>query len=231
MRVSGRAAANVHILDAGCGSGRDAHAFQQMGHRVSAFDACEELVGHASHLLGFHVPVRRFAEVDEVERYDGIWACASLLHVPELHLPDAFERLWRALKSGGVLYCSFKLGQGEREHQGRHFTDADEARIGIWTRTLQGLSRSVFWLTQDQRPGRDEKWLNVLLHKPVSKLVTGGEENPFLPHLCAAIHQSAPCGQAVAFIKITGLRCCYRPVGVVTTQRGGVTACATAYSD
>lgn len=197
---------NVHILDAGCGSGRDAHAFQQMGHRVSAFDACEELVGHASHLLGFHVPVRRFAEVDEVERYDGIWACASLLHVPELQLPDAFERLWRALKSGGVLYCSFKLGQGEREHQGRHFTDADEARIGIWTRTLQGLSRSVFWLTQDQRPGRDEKWLNVLLHKPVSKLVTGGEENPFLPHLCAAIHQAHRVDMAVAFIKITGLR-------------------------
>lgn len=197
---------NVHILDAGCGSGRDAYAFQQMGHRVSAFDACEELAGHASHLLGFHVPVRRFAEVDEVEQYDGIWACASLLHVPEHQLPDAFERLWRALKPGGALYCSFKLGQGEREHQGRHFTDADETRIGIWSQTLLGLSHSAFWLTPDQRPGRAEQWLNVLLHKTASKLVTGGEENPFLPHLCAAIHQAHRVDMAVAFIKATGLR-------------------------
>lgn len=99
---------NGHILDAGCESGRDAHAFQQMGHRVSAFDACEELAGHASHLLGSHVPVRRFAEVDEVEQYDGIWACASLLHVPELQLPDAFERLAQ-LKVGFVERLHFNV--------------------------------------------------------------------------------------------------------------------------
>lgn len=69
--------ANAQILDVGCGSGRDALAFQQLGHMVSAFDASAPLAEHASRLLGVSVPVRRFAEVDEVERYDGIWACSG----------------------------------------------------------------------------------------------------------------------------------------------------------
>lgn len=197
---------NARILDAGCGSGRDARAFQKQGYQVSAFDASEQLASRASQLLGFTVPVKRFDEVEEIERYDGIWACASLLHVPERQLPEAFARLWRALKPGGVLYCSFKWGQGERQHHDRHFTDADETRIGVWTRALPSLSRTTCWLTPDQRPGRDEQWLNVLLHKAASKLVTGGDDNPFLPHLCAAIHQAHRVDMAVAFIKTTGLR-------------------------
>lgn len=198
---------NAHILDAGCGSGRDALAFQQLGYQISAFDASEPLAAHASQLLGVMVPVKRFADMDEIERYDGIWACASLLHVPENQLPDAFSRLWQALKPGGVLYCSFKHGQGERSQGGRHFTDADEARIGGWTEALENLNRRHCWLTQDQRPDRTEAWLNVLLHKaPAAKLVTGGEDNPFLPHLCAAIHHAHRIDMAVAFIKTTGLR-------------------------
>ncbi|CAD5378974.1 conserved hypothetical protein [Pseudomonas sp. OF001] len=198
--------ASAHILDAGCGAGRDALAFQRLGHQVSAFDASAPLAEHASRLLGQTVPVRRFAEVDEVERYDGIWACASLLHVPASQLPDAFARLWRALKPGGVLYCSFKLGSGERLHHERHFTDADEARLAAWTQQLPGLTRTHCWTSTDQRPGRSEQWLNALLHKAPSKLVTGGDEHPFLPHLCAAIHQAHRVDMAVAFIKTTGLR-------------------------
>ncbi|SDT23379.1 DUF3427 domain-containing protein [Pseudomonas oryzae] len=198
--------ANAQILDAGCGSGRDALAFQQLGHSVSAFDACPQMAEHASQLLGQAVPVRCFTEVHEVERYDGIWACASLLHVAENRLPDAFARLWRALKPGGVLYCSFKRGQSERLHHERHFTDADEARLAAWVQPLPGLTRTQYWSSADQRPGRSEQWLNALLHKAPSKLVTGGEAHPFLPHLCAAIHQAHQVDMAVAFIKTTGLR-------------------------
>lgn len=155
----------AHLLDAGCGSGRDACAFLKGGYQVTAFDACEALATHASRLLGRPVPVRRFEDMDEVERYDGIWACASLLHVPAPQLPDAFARLWRALKPGGVLYCSFKYGQGERQHEGRHFTDADELRLKGWTRALPGLSPMHCWMTRDQRPGRAESWLNALMYK------------------------------------------------------------------
>lgn len=198
--------ASAQILDAGCGSGRDALAFQRLGHTVSAFDACPAMAAHASQLLGQNVSVQHFSELEEVERYDGIWACASLLHVPENQLPDAFARLWRALKPGGVLYCSFKHGYGERQHDGRHFTDADEARLTTWAGHLPGLSRTHCWASADTRPERCEQWLNALLHKAPSKLVTGGDEQPFLPHLCAAIHRAHRVDMAVAFIKTTGLR-------------------------
>ena len=198
--------ANAQILDAGCGSGRDALAFQQLGHTVSAFDASVQMAAHASQLLGQHVPIRCFTEVEEVERYDGIWACASLLHVPESQLTEAFARLWRALRPGGVLYCSFKQGQGERVHHERHFTDADEQRLAAWTQPLPALTRRHCWTTADQRPGRSEQWLNALFYKAPSKLVTGGDAHPFLPHLCAAIHRAHRVDLAVAFIKTTGLR-------------------------
>lgn len=73
--------ANGHILDAGCGSGRDSKAFQELGCAVSAFDASEEICRFATEYLGQEVQCRRFEDVTEENCYDGIWASASLLHV------------------------------------------------------------------------------------------------------------------------------------------------------
>lgn len=165
QRFLGHLPAGAHVLDAGCGAGRDALAFRQRGYRVSAFDASQALADHASQLLGQPVPVRRFDEVDEIERYDGIWACASLLHVPAAHMPGNFQALWQALKPGGVLYCSFKLGTGERDRNGRRFTDANEDQIRQWIQDLTGLAGLDCWLTEDRRPDRQEQWLNCLLRK------------------------------------------------------------------
>jgi 2-polyprenyl-3-methyl-5-hydroxy-6-metoxy-1,4-benzoquinol methylase len=72
-------APGASILDAGCGSGRDARAFADLGFTVSAFDASDELAKRASKHCGFAVDVRRFEDVDEVAQYDAIWCCASLL--------------------------------------------------------------------------------------------------------------------------------------------------------
>jgi 2-polyprenyl-3-methyl-5-hydroxy-6-metoxy-1,4-benzoquinol methylase len=102
------------ILDAGCGSGRDARAFREKGFSVYAFDACPELAALAAAHADIPVEVRTFADVDEEQRYDGVWACASLLHVPREHLPDALNRLWRALRPGGAFYLSFRPGAGDR---------------------------------------------------------------------------------------------------------------------
>ncbi|MBK1674579.1 hypothetical protein CKO35_15015 [Ectothiorhodospira shaposhnikovii] len=173
---------------------------------VSAFDASQALADHASRLLGQPVPVQRFDEVNEIERYDGIWACASLLHVPAAEMPSNFQALWQALKPGGVLYCSFKRGAGERDRNGRHFTDANEDQVRVWTRELPGLAGLECWLTEDRRPDREEQWLNCLLHKGTRQLITGGDDNPFLPHLCSSIHRADAIDMAVAFIKHTGLR-------------------------
>jgi 2-polyprenyl-3-methyl-5-hydroxy-6-metoxy-1,4-benzoquinol methylase len=126
------------ILDAGCGSGRDAKAFADAGFQVCAFDASERLAALASEYCGFDVAVRRFDEVAETARYDGIWCCASLLHVPLAKLPGVLDRLWRALRPGGRMYVSFKHGSGEREHGGRRFTDADETTLRRWFQALPG---------------------------------------------------------------------------------------------
>lgn len=200
---------NAHILDAGCGSGRDSREFLARGYRVTAFDASEKLAGLASRAISHPVAVRTFDQVSEYQAYDGIWACASLLHLPPQHIPQALAKLWQALKPGGVLYMSFKRGEGQREHNGRHFTDATEEQLESWANALPWLEKMTTWQTADRRPGRDEHWLNGVFHKrskQPDKLITGGKHRHFLPHLCASINKSSEVDMAVAFVKATGLK-------------------------
>ncbi|WP_309044082.1 class I SAM-dependent methyltransferase [Marinobacter sediminicola] len=156
---------NAHILDAGCGSGRDSREFLAHGYRVTAFDASEKLAALATKAISHPVSVRTFSQVTEHQAYDGIWACASLLHLPGQQIPQALSQLWQAMKPGGVLYLSFKRGEGQREHNGRHFTDATEAQLERWAGALPGLEKITTWQTADRRPGRDEYWVNGVFHK------------------------------------------------------------------
>lgn len=153
------------ILDAGCGSGRDAKAFAEMGYRVEAFDASSEMVARAARYSGLPVRQRSFADISETARYDGIWCCASLLHVPGDELPGVMQRLATALKPGGVWYVSFKYGTGEREKEGRRFTDLDEAGLTALAAALADIDITRIWQTLDKRPDRSETWLNALLLK------------------------------------------------------------------
>jgi SAM-dependent methyltransferase len=199
---------NAHVLDAGCGSGRDAKAFADRGFKVSAFDASPELASLASQHCGFDVGVRTFRDVVEVAAFDGIWCCASLLHVPAAELPACMIRLWRALRPGGCLYMSFKHGAGEREHAGRRFTDADDDTLRGWLSPLPLVSSVETWVSEDRRPERSEQWINALVAKKTAalrKLVTGGDD-PFLPHLSQAMARATGMDIAVVFIKTTGIR-------------------------
>lgn len=160
-----RLAPGAAVLDAGCGSGRDAKAFHASGFAVSAFDASAELARMASAHCGFTVEHRTFASVREVAAYDGIWCCASLLHVPPGEMPDTLARLWRALRPGGWLYVSFKLGGGERHHEGRTFTDADDSVLRGWLSGFDDVETIETWITKDERPGRAQHWLNALVRR------------------------------------------------------------------
>jgi SAM-dependent methyltransferase len=152
------------ILDAGCGSGRDARAFLNLGYCVTAIDASEHLAAFAAAHLGQAVQVIRFQDLEWTQAFDGIWACASLLHVPDRELPDTMRRLASALRLGGVIYASFKYGSGERHHHGRRFTDLDEAGLATLLDEVKVLRSLETWTTSDQRPGREsECWLNALL--------------------------------------------------------------------
>ncbi|MDU5453124.1 class I SAM-dependent methyltransferase [Pseudescherichia vulneris] len=157
------------VLDAGCGSGRDTKAFNALGYQVEAFDASAEMVELAAAYTGLPVRQMTFNMLEAEERYDGIWCCASLLHLPQAELPEAMRRLARALKPGGVWYLSFKYGVGEREKEGRHFTDLNEAGLDALVAVLPQVSIIEQWTTQDKRPERDEVWLNALLRKHLSE--------------------------------------------------------------
>jgi len=154
----------AHILDAGCGSGRDAVYFIERGYQVTAFDASAEISALAEKEIGKPVQVQRLQDIQYQNRFDGIWACASLLHICTNELPDVFRRLAHALKPNGVIYCSFKHGQGEYEKQGRRFTDMDEAGLQALVDEIEVLAIKELWVTADRRPGRaHERWLNGIL--------------------------------------------------------------------
>lgn len=153
------------ILDAGCGSGRDAKAFLEMGFQVDAMDASVEMVKLATQFTGLPVKQQTLESITDIETYDGIWACASLLHLPEADLPKVFRQFEAALKPMGVWYMSFKYGSGEREKDGRVFTDLNEERLQELLSQCPSLTLVEQWVTVDKRPGRDEKWLNVVVCK------------------------------------------------------------------
>ncbi|MDC9522850.1 class I SAM-dependent methyltransferase [Pseudoalteromonas sp. Angola-31] len=157
-------AQNGYVLDAGCGSARDAAYFKSQGFSVSAFDASPALAKLASNYLQQPVEVKTFQELECVNKYDGIWCCASLLHVPKAELPQVFLNLQNALKPNGVLYVSFKYGTQERVHNGREFTDLTEQLLSSLLNQHTQLSIVKHWQSVDQRPGREsEVWLNAII--------------------------------------------------------------------
>ena len=150
------------ILDAGCGSGRDSIAFKQLGYSVTAMDASPEICKEAEKVLGQKVICKTFEELDDENVYDGIWACASLLHVPKAKMEDVLCRLKRALNDGGVLYASFKYGEEEKIVDRRLFNYYSEQSLrGLMIEN--GFEVLELFVTQDVRKDRHEElWVNVV---------------------------------------------------------------------
>ena len=154
------------VLDFGCGSGRDTKAFLEMGFLVDATDGSGELCAKASAYTGIQVKRMLFEELNAVDVYDGIWACASILHLPRPELLDVLGKICKALKTGGVLYASFKYGNSEEIRNGRHFTDFTEKSLEEFWKNVPSLKIFDLWITEDVRPGREEeKWINFLARK------------------------------------------------------------------
>lgn len=127
------------ILDFGCGSGRDAKYFIEQGFIVEAIDGSEELCKLASEYTGINVKHRLFQELSEVEKYDGIWACASILHLPYGELTTVISKICKALKKDGCFYASFKYGDFEGMRNGRYFTDLTKDRFNVLLAGIGGF--------------------------------------------------------------------------------------------
>lgn len=155
----------AYILDFGCGSGRDAKAFLSRGYRVDAIDGSPELCRIASELIGNPVKQMLFDELSSINQYDGIWACASILHIPKRELVDVLRKISDALKDSGVLYTSFRYGSFEGMRGGRYFIDLTEDTLRKLMEEVPSLQIIDTWITDDVRPGREERWLNTLARR------------------------------------------------------------------
>ena len=156
------------ILDFGCGSGRDTKYFISKGYDVDATDGSEELCKIASEYTGIKIKQMLFEELDEVELYDGVWACASILHVEKKQLPEILKKIATATKKGGVVYTSFKYGEFEGIRNGRFFTYLTEESFGEILRSVSDLAIEKLWISADVRAERgEERWLNIMLRKCV----------------------------------------------------------------
>ena len=151
------------ILDAGCGSGRDSLHFKSQGYDATAMDASAALCKLASNLLGQDVHCLGFEDITWQNHFDGVWACASLLHVSKQKLPSVMRRLAKSLKAGGVMYASFKYGDSERVKGGRAFTDMTEESFAELLKSVPELTLKKSWVTADRRVDSDQNWLNVIL--------------------------------------------------------------------
>lgn len=156
----------AHILDFGCGSGRDTKYFLEQGYRVDAIDGSAELCKLASEFTGIEVKHMYFQELSEEVKYDGIWACSSILHLNISALEDVMKKMTIAVKSNGIIYTSFKYGIFSGERNGRYFTDMTEDTFGKLLQKIPELEIEEQWITSDVRPGRgEEQWLNLILRK------------------------------------------------------------------
>jgi len=154
------------ILDLGCGSGRDSLEFIERGFDVTAVDGSSELCSLASIHIGQDVLHMQFDKLDFQEVFDGIWACASLLHTSPEELEVVLGKVIDGLKPGGILYMSFKHGEFTGFRNGRYFNNYKTKAMKEVISKFSDIDLVDLWKTSDIRNEKqNEEWLNVLVRK------------------------------------------------------------------
>ncbi len=145
------------ILDVGFGSGRDMIYFKSKGYEVYGIDNEPSFVKHALD-EGLRVCLADVLTYQTEQRFDGIWACASLLHLKKKQMAEAIENLKGLLVDDGVLFVSLKEGEAETiDEKGRLMTFVSEA-------FLKELGFKMLLKSEDVS-GRGVFWLNAVYRK------------------------------------------------------------------
>lgn len=153
-------------MDLGSGSGRDSKYFSEQGYDVIAVDPSPAMCARTKDFSGVTTYTLKAEELFFENEFDAVWACASLLHVRRKEQTNVLQRICRALKRGGILYCSWKYGDQDRVEKERYFTDFDEQCLRSVLSDIPELRLLKNWITADVRPDqKEQKWLNVLLRK------------------------------------------------------------------
>jgi 2-polyprenyl-3-methyl-5-hydroxy-6-metoxy-1,4-benzoquinol methylase len=157
------------IMDVGCGSGRDAAAFKAAGYAAEGLDASAELGAIAACRQNIKVTVCNMEDWIASEPFDGIWCCASLLHLTEDKCDRFLANLSRNLKSGGVIFISVKTGiKTGCDEKGRYMQNYTETSLSalITEQNQSGNKLKIIdtWLTKDSM-NRETEWINMLVVK------------------------------------------------------------------
>lgn len=162
----GHIPAGGHILDLGCGGGRDSQLFIADGYKVTAIDGSPALAALAAERIGQPVEVITFVELAFDRVFDGIWACASLLHCDKGQITPVLHKVIAALKPGGSAFISFKWGDGETiDSKGRHFNHYTEASLAELMSQFTALNIIRLWRTTSSLRGIEQRWVNVLVDR------------------------------------------------------------------
>ena len=157
--------ADARILDAGCGSGRDIKYFLSKGYQVDAFDASKKMAQLATEYSGIKVINSTFDSFTSREKYNGIWACASLVHIPRKEIDRTLSTLCSHLDEDGVLYFSMKYRNEDKEEDERRFTEIDNDFLKYEIKSSKEFELVDSFLTTDIRIHKSNIWVNVLLRK------------------------------------------------------------------
>ena len=159
---------NAYILDFGCGSGRDSKYFLDNGYNVKAVDGSIEMCKLASKYINQDVTCMKFEELNDINAYDGIWACSSILHIEKENLSDILIKMINSLKVNGIIYTSFKIGTGYEIKEGKYYNYLTKDEM---IQTLNKTSKFVKLidyfetLPSTRRKAENTIWGNFIIKK------------------------------------------------------------------
>lgn len=152
------------VLDLGCGSGRDALTFYERGFHTTALDGSEEMCKLAEIYTDLEVLCMKFEDLDFINVFDGVWACASLIHVPKKEIGNVLQKVTDALKQNGILFMSFRHGNFEGYENRRYFSDYNKEELVSLIGKITGLEYIDIRLSRD-RLKEDQEWITVYAKK------------------------------------------------------------------
>lgn len=155
---------DAYVLDLGCGTGRDSLYFKEKGFKVKCIDGSVNMCKIASEALGQEVENKNYLDIDYKDLFDGVFACASLLHLKDEDLKIVLKKVYDSLKFNGIMYTSFKYGNDERFEDGRFFNDMTLDKFNrLMNETECNFEIIKAWNTSQY--GTDSEFLNLLLKK------------------------------------------------------------------
>ena len=154
----------ARILDVGSGSGRDACYFQKKGYQVTALEPSKNLCREIRKVFSGEIVCSDIQSYQPDQRYDGIWACASFLHLQEKEVLSFFEKINLYLNEKGIVYLSGKNGITiGKAADGRYFLEFTEQLVGKILAVNDRMKLEELWYTEDVSGRKGFRWMNVVL--------------------------------------------------------------------